>query len=285
MLSEYRPVDFPSGCCCRVRGPLAIQAQPVYHLQKHDCLEIGFCHSGQAIYIVDGQPITAMAGDVTFIDAELAHYGHGIGPSRSLWSWIFVDLLSVLAFSGTRGEMRVVSEFAEGRLSVLARRNEHPRLNRWVEDVLSMAADPDTTPQLGLAGLLLAILDYRIKMDKTGPLSPGSRSADKLQRLRPAVDYIRLHFADDLTIPQLADMCCTSPSNLWRWFRISLHMSPQQYLQLVRVQAATGLLRNQELAIRAIATQVGYPTLSSFNRAFRQVAGVAPHQWRSLNRI
>lgn len=55
---------------------------------------------------------------------------------------------------------------------------------------------------------------------------------------------------------------------------------PMQYLKRLRLQRAAELLRSDGLSIGRVAEQVGYDSETAFNRAFKQVYGRSPGQWR-----
>jgi AraC-like DNA-binding protein len=52
------------------------------------------------------------------------------------------------------------------------------------------------------------------------------------------------------------------------------------YLGRVRVEKAKNLLRNPNLRISAIALEVGFQSVSQFNRTFKKVTGRPPKQLR-----
>ena len=62
--------------------------------------------------------------------------------------------------------------------------------------------------------------------------------------------------------------------------RQAIRRSPAQYLTQLRVGMAALLLESTDRKVLDISTEVGYPTLSSFNRHFRTVMGMPPRQWR-----
>ena len=57
-----------------------------------------------------------------------------------------------------------------------------------------------------------------------------------------------------------------------------------QYLANWRMQVASGLLRNTNATVAAIALDVGYDSEAAFARAFKRLVGVPPATWRRQRR-
>jgi AraC-like DNA-binding protein len=83
------------------------------------------------------------------------------------------------------------------------------------------------------------------------------------------------------TLPELADVAGMSRSVFAAHFASALAQPPIQYLKTLRLSRAATLLRRTDLPIKAIASQVGYSSRSSFTRAFIAHHGVAPHGFRA----
>ena len=56
--------------------------------------------------------------------------------------------------------------------------------------------------------------------------------------------------------------------------------TPFEYLYNIRIKMATILLEKQDFSIMEIALQVGYFSITSFNRHFKRIKGVTPKEWR-----
>ena len=85
---------------------------------------------------------------------------------------------------------------------------------------------------------------------------------------------------NDVSIETLAQLCYVSASHFRRLFRQVLGWSPQEYLQLIRIDRACALLYNADYSVTEIGAMVGYPSPSSFTRQFRRIYGTSPNQWR-----
>ena len=80
-------------------------------------------------------------------------------------------------------------------------------------------------------------------------------------------------------IVDLARQFNFSERNLKRRFQVATQISPNQYLQQVRVDKAKKLLLTADMSVQQIAYEVGYENVSFFIRVFKKIAGCTPTQW------
>ena len=71
-----------------------------------------------------------------------------------------------------------------------------------------------------------------------------------------------------------------SRSALHERFSQLLGQAPMQYLSAWRMQVASGLLRDSNAPVAAIAAEVGYDSEAAFSRAFKRLVGAPPAAWR-----
>ncbi len=99
-------------------------------------------------------------------------------------------------------------------------------------------------------------------------------------RLARVIRHMESHYAEELTLPQLADILGCSPAYLSRLFRAQVGQPPFEYLNRLRIRHACTLLRRTQQTVTAIAVDVGYNNLSFFNRYFRKVMNCSPREYR-----
>lgn len=98
----------------------------------------------------------------------------------------------------------------------------------------------------------------------------------KLVKVR---DYIRTHYAQNVTLHRLATEAELSPFHLVRSFRMRFGIPPHLYLMQQRVEQARILLRSG-FPIAETAMQTGFVDQSHFTRHFKRFTGVTPGQYR-----
>lgn len=103
------------------------------------------------------------------------------------------------------------------------------------------------------------------------------RSAD---RIKTMLQFIQEHYAEDVSVEQIAASAAISPSECLRCFHDMIGTTPNQYLREQRAQRAAELLCSTGLQVAEIALQCGFQDASYFARAFRQVYGCGPTEYR-----
>jgi len=95
-----------------------------------------------------------------------------------------------------------------------------------------------------------------------------------------ALSAIHRQPGHDWTVEELARACSLSRSAFAARFAARIGKPPATYLAHVRLDAATGLLRDTFLPVALIAENVGYASEAAFSRAFRNRYGTPPARWR-----
>lgn len=90
--------------------------------------------------------------------------------------------------------------------------------------------------------------------------------------------------ATEVSVHALAKRFGMSSRNLSRRFKLATQVTPIEYLQQQRIQAARDLLQTSNLSIKEIAYRVGYLDVSHFSRLFKQSTGLTPSTYRSSMR-
>ncbi len=98
-----------------------------------------------------------------------------------------------------------------------------------------------------------------------------------LFRLNRTLDYVRDHFAEDLTLARLAKVACFSKFHFHRIFRTVLGETVNQYVRRVRLEKAARMLtHNKDQSIIDIALDCGFSSSQNFAKAFKAHFGVTP---------
>ena len=111
------------------------------------------------------------------------------------------------------------------------------------------------------------------------PILPGHRNHcdDAILKVQ---EWIEANYALDLTIESMGREVGMTERTLKRRFRLATRLSPNVYLQKVRIDKAKKLLLATDLSIKAIAYEVGYENVSFFVKIFKTHVGQTPALWR-----
>lgn len=99
-------------------------------------------------------------------------------------------------------------------------------------------------------------------------------------RLSKVVEAILDHPEKSYTLESLADIAAMSRATFVRRFEKSFDRTPMDYLRDVRLRRAAQLLQTSSMSVDGIAARVGYASRSHFSRAFQDLYGVSPADFR-----
>ncbi|MEM1244180.1 MAG: AraC family transcriptional regulator [Pseudomonadota bacterium] len=104
------------------------------------------------------------------------------------------------------------------------------------------------------------------------------------QRLQKVIAFIGEHLDEGLSLEQLSEICCLSKFHFHRLFTAFTGLSLQQYIRWLRLKrAAHQLIVSKDESIVNIAFNAGFNSHEVFSRAFKQLCGLSPSQFRKTN--
>jgi len=102
-----------------------------------------------------------------------------------------------------------------------------------------------------------------------------------LRRLLRAKDHMDAASHEAWPVSRLARVSGASQAHFARSFKEAFGVPPHRYLLTRRIERATALLRDTEIAITDIAFDTGWNSLGTFGRVFRDVTGESPGAFRA----
>jgi len=252
--------------------------RPISFLHFHACLELGYCHRGNGIFMVGEKILPFHPGDVSFIGRHELHLAKSAPGTESEWSWIYLDPAALLATVGVDPRRLDTTPLSGPGFGNLLPARDHPALNRVVLEMLRELRG--CAPARGEA---LRALCWQL-MVEAGRLAPSSAPPlhrPEYERLLPALEWMADHYRQPVHIGPLARLCGMSLSHFRRCFLRTAGVPPRAYWHALRLRMAASLLRETPHSVLEISQQVGFETLSGFNRLFLKAYGMSPRRWRA----
>lgn len=95
-----------------------------------------------------------------------------------------------------------------------------------------------------------------------------------------AKHYIHEHQTNDLSLSEVAKAVNTSTFYFCKMFKKATGLNFTDYISRVRIEKAKNLLINPNLRVSEIAYEIGFQSLTHFNRVFRKMTGQSPTEYR-----
>jgi len=99
-----------------------------------------------------------------------------------------------------------------------------------------------------------------------------------------ALFHIHNNYQQKILVKDLADLCRMHTTSFARVFREEHGCTIRDYIKKYRISAAMKLLCKTKLSIENVAYNVGFETISLFNRLFKQITGLSPSMYRQEKR-
>lgn len=116
------------------------------------------------------------------------------------------------------------------------------------------------------------------------PLSAVAKNDRENFYVRRAVEFVQYNYANHITVSDMAKYVSLNRSYLFTLFQRVLHVSPQEFLTTFRLTRAQEQLTLTDATVAAIAQSVGYRDPLVFSKAFKQMTGMTPVQFRKKAR-
>lgn len=103
-----------------------------------------------------------------------------------------------------------------------------------------------------------------------------------VSQISEVLGFMEAHYAQALTVGDLARAAHMSETSLFRNFQRVLNRTPIEHLIHLRISKARAMLGRADLSITQIASHVGFADSNYFSRQFRALAGISPREYRRL---
>ncbi len=270
-MTVLHSVDFfPSG-----GSPVAIEPrlpQSAFPEHHHDFHEIVIVEHGTGIHVFNGQPYTISGGTICFVrdhDRHLYEHTDNLCLTNVLYR-------SPDAFQFLSGLHLLLPQEQNGQYP------SHWRVNQTVltqvrQLVSQLEPKDDAADAPERANRELLFMQLLVLLRKSS-LAEGAEDNDA--RLNQLIAWLDDHFADEVCWDDLADRFSLSLRTLHRQLKQSTGLTPQRYLNRLRLIKARHLLRHSDESVTDIAYRCGFGDSNHFSTLFRREFSWSPRDIR-----
>ena len=115
-----------------------------------------------------------------------------------------------------------------------------------------------------------------------GKSEPQEAAAHLDTRLKQILAYLNGHYAEFITLQNVAEEVHLSRSECSRFFKKATGTSLFDYLKEMRIARSLSLVRSTDLSIAQVAQAVGFSGQSYYTQCFRRQCGCTPGEYRRL---
>lgn len=248
-------------------------------IHYHDEIELLLITRGRLGCYMDGGNLIATAGQVVFVDSRVPHWTEAESEDCS---YILLQFIPDDFEPGARGGRSAAHPFYRFARPV----DQSARLidDETVTKIISGIWEEYVARKEGAGKFILSGLYYLIGwLERGGYLSADALPDDQsVQKLLPALEYIDRHYAmQELSLESVSDVLGLNSTYFCRLFKRTTGHGFTEYLNFVRVTKSEELLQNTSMSILDISLEVGFSSVSYYNRVFKKMKNCTPSVYRS----
>lgn len=250
------------------------QTTVLSEMHYHDEIELLTITQGELFCVVSGKTYLCQKGDILFFSARIPHTTY-IQNSKCGYTLIQFRPEHFLGDSNNTG--KYFNRFVRNaNLPFAVLRNEE--LYHTVEKAVEEKKKQAEAFELYIKGAIFTIIAL---LCREGALSASNSvySAD-IKKILPALSYIDEHFAQDITLDDIARLQNLNPAYFCRVFKRASGSSFVDYLNFVRICKSEKLLAAGKKSILEISCDVGFSSVSYYNRIFKRYKNCTPTEYR-----
>ena len=247
----------------------------------HAETEMTLIEDGEMYYQANDKVFLLQKGDGIFVNSNVMHAGWLTGNSDCKYYPMNFATVMVSGHENSRIEQEYVEPLLRDNLIPFAAffaKNEEDRpilaLMREQQRLLAEKAEGYELLVKANLCLLWRLLYLRAKREE--PIYPDRGTA----AVKDAIAFIEAHYAERLTLEQLAETCNFSRSEFCRIFKRFTGRTPFAYLQHLRVRRSLPLLQDRTLSVTEIAERTGFAGASYYAEIFRRYMNMSPLEYR-----
>jgi AraC-like DNA-binding protein len=162
-------------------------------------------------------------------------------------------------------------------------KEQYPKVYTLATSIVEELKEQNPYYQESAYGLLLSLYIELLRIHSRNELLADQETEHSLKNdfvISPVLEYITKNYMNPITMDFLADLCHLSTTHFRRKFHEIMGTSPLDFLNSTRIEEACKQLKSTEDSILSISEQVGFHSISSFNRCFSRLMGKPPKEWR-----
>lgn len=272
-----RPDFAPYGLTCERWIP-----QRMRRADRHNEIELNLLSQGSLTYLIGGSKVIVPSGRLTVFWAALPHQI----VSATGDSFYYVVTLPLAWFLERNLPQSFVSRILHGQVLAETKTSETQydwnTFTRWEEDLTQAG-----TEYQGIILLEAEARLHRLALHCNSKESETSSNYTKpllttvhLSKAERMACHIATHYADPLTVADVAAVVRLHPGYAMTVFRKAFGLTIQQFIVQHRMIHAQRALVTSDDRIIDIALSVGFNSLSRFNATFRNLFDCTPREFR-----
>lgn len=255
----------------------------------HPEIEMIYLLKGQVEALVDDESIILAPGQGIFVNQNVLHAFHRVEEFDAVFFSIVFHPSMIFGYGSAALSVKYLSPILENpHMKYLVLSDDDPYTSPIIEH-MKQVRDHYNAKEYGyelvckanICNLWNVLL--KVPRDESATIVKSKRIINDEQRIKEAILYIEQHFADPITLDDIARSIHISKSECCRCFQRVLRQTPFEYLLKYRIFHAAKLIQHQDPSANSIsnlAITVGFGNISYFNKVFKRYLRMTPTEYK-----
>ena len=252
----------------------------------HDVFEINYVVEGGFSWRTPDRVYTVMKGEIGFINLGILHTCTAAEGGVCKYYTLLFDMHFLTGLYNSIFEEKYVHPISRSEALPFwrVRPDNYSRLKmiETVLEIVELCRDEPFCYEFDVRSRLGTFWKYLLKDTEEARSHDMPKNAADTARIKQMMHFTDEHFAEKLTLADIAASADVSTRECTRSFRKNLGMSPTDYLTRIRLRQACGQLLDTGKSILEISEDCGFSSPSYFGKIFRETIGCTPKDYRKI---
>ncbi len=248
----------------------------------HPEIELTWIMSGQIEYFVNDKKYLLKEGEGLFCNSNALHSGYMKDGRDCNYLSVTFHPRFIYGYENSLLQTKYVDFITSNEswhsLMLETETAWHQDIIGQIQNIYQMSKTPPPDYELKvhliLAGIWQRLYLYYISLSVS-----GYRPKKHLARLKDILSFVQEHYAQELTLDEIAEHVNICKSECCRFFKKYMKMTIFEYILFLRVQNSLPLLREGE-SVTKIASMTGFSTPAYYGQIFKRYMGCSPSKYR-----
>lgn len=242
-------------------------------MHYHDEIELIYVTSGVMEVELDSGKYTVESGNTVFVNSRTPHSTYAVvdGTSGILIQLRIEDFFD----QKIRSMSKYLPRFANAGDTPIMIFEENEGVGERIKHIMKEYSAKESAFEVYILGEVYGILAFlfrrRILVDASTYYNTKA-----VQKLIPVLEYVNENYSKDITLDEISTRFGFNPSYFSRMFKKALGSGYSDYLAFVRICKAEKLLRDTDMSIIDVSLEVGFSSVSYFNKVFKKHKNCTP---------
>lgn len=245
----------------------------------HSAIEIIFMQEGTGSFYINNQSYNLNENDILIVNSNNIHSGKA--EKNSIYQCILFNLNIFEIMHEDNFYKQYIPALTDSSLEFVpyidANVNDYQSIRHIVKLIIEKNNVNNT---FYVRGCLMQLLNELANLSLI--IKANSVSYHKnINSLKKVIDYMQKNYQHKISIKELAKISNFSQQYFCEYFKKNINETPVDFLNMIRIRAATQLLLKTDMRIIDISYETGFNNFSYFSKVFQKITGLSPSKYRS----